>query len=642
MSKESFKRPTTEVFRKDSEKNLLGKGKDWCNPKNLPEIRKTEELLRKEEVEIKYDSGQYLVNNLWLLLGKTSLDDKARTLMHHEIRAAWDSAINEAQNGDGEDSHGFKEKKVYNLYWLSSRFKLSEKCKKLQLKDGEIQFLDKDGGVILSFSVDLKSSARKIAESKEMVEACKDERKEKGKKVAEEVVEVEKLAEVPAPKGVARPVETVESGRAERRPSEDEKLFEAVRPIEPAELVSEVAPVGPAKLVSEVGPIGPVELVSEVGPINDPVEDAVWLLKDEIRDFSNSAIELAKSQKTLRPAETAEAGRSERRAEESAKPETRSAETAGLARGRRSKEDVGPVEVVKPFEAVKSIDVPAPKGTVRSAETAESALPGRPIETVGPVEPVEPKPVVSAEELRKMAIYTTIKESHEMQQLSGQPSWWPKNAHVTIDDGPRLANNSLPRILDALDKYGIKATFFFVGAQLDFERKRNPDLLRSTLWRLINAGHQIGCHAYNHKYTFNTKEKVLEQIDKFQVALDQSLFTGKELADGKTYKVTVGRMPGGTGTHKASTIEAFKERGMEPPKYWHIETKPWERNVQKRSGKYADALRQLDEKNTPHIMLLHEYPHTGADLDKMLVAFVPGKDREHMLAKGEGRGAAPK
>ena len=38
--------------------------------------------------------------------------------------------------------------------------------------------------------MDLKSSARKIAESKEMVEACKDERKEKGKKAAEEVVEV--------------------------------------------------------------------------------------------------------------------------------------------------------------------------------------------------------------------------------------------------------------------------------------------------------------------------------------------------------------------------------------------------------------------------------------------------------------------
>ena len=54
---------------------------------------------------------------------------------------------------------------------------------------------------------------------------------------------------------------------------------------------------------------------------------------------------------------------------------------------------------------------------------------------------------------------------------------------------------------------------------------------------------------------------MLEQIDKFQVALDQSLFTGKELADGK-HTVTVGRMPGGTGTHKASTIEcAFKERG---------------------------------------------------------------------------------
>src|SRR3989338_3035507 len=250
MSKESFKRPTTEVFKKDAEKNLLGKGKDWCNPKNLPEIRGAEELLKKENVEIKYDSGQYLVNNLWLLLGKTSLGDKARTFMHHEIRAAWDSAIDEAHNEGSKDPDGFKEKKVYNLYWLSSRFKLPEKCKKLQLKDGEIRFLDKDGKAILSFSLELKSGARKIAESKEMIDACKDKRKDEGKKGAEKIAE-----------DIGPDVEILPDG-----------AVEPVEPVEPAE------------------PVAPVEATK-------PVEKAGWLLGGKVRDFANNAIKIAKSQR---------------------------------------------------------------------------------------------------------------------------------------------------------------------------------------------------------------------------------------------------------------------------------------------------------------------------------------------------------
>jgi hypothetical protein len=344
MAKESFKRPTTEVFKKDAEKNLLGKGKDWCNPKNLPEIRKTEEFLKKENVEIKYDSGQYLVNNLWLLLGKTSLDAKARTLMHHEIRAAWDSAIDEVHNEDGKDPYGFKEKKVYNLYWLSSRFKLPGKCKKLQLKDGEIRFLDKDGKAILSFSLDLKSSARKIAESEEMIAACKDERKEKGKKVAE------KIAEDTAPDVEILPGELDEPGDAEAQ-SEAVKPAEGLGPVEPAELVSELRPVEPAKLVSELGPVEPKDS---------------WFLTDKVRDFSKGVIDSAKLQKQLRPAETAEAGRSDKREEETAK----------LFEAAR------PIEPVMPAEAAKPAEFPAPKGSARAAETSESARDGRPIEAV--------------------------------------------------------------------------------------------------------------------------------------------------------------------------------------------------------------------------------------------------------------------
>jgi len=60
---------------------------------------------------------------------------------------------------------------------------------------------------------------------------------------------------------------------------------------------------------------------------------------------------------------------------------------------------------------------------------------------------------------------------------------------LTIDDGPHPA--SLPRILDTLKKYHVKATFFLVGKQV----KAHPDLVR----RILAEGHEIGNHTQDHQ-----------------------------------------------------------------------------------------------------------------------------------------------
>ena len=63
-----------------------------------------------------------------------------------------------------------------------------------------------------------------------------------------------------------------------------------------------------------------------------------------------------------------------------------------------------------------------------------------------------------------------------------------KCVYLTFDDGPipELA----PWVLDILDKYGVKATFFCVGDNV----RKHPDIYQMVLDR----GHRVGNHTFNH------------------------------------------------------------------------------------------------------------------------------------------------
>lgn len=63
-----------------------------------------------------------------------------------------------------------------------------------------------------------------------------------------------------------------------------------------------------------------------------------------------------------------------------------------------------------------------------------------------------------------------------------------KVAYLTFDDGP--IPNLTPWVLDTLDEFGVKATFFMVGENVE----RNPWLIREVSRR----GHAIGNHTMSH------------------------------------------------------------------------------------------------------------------------------------------------
>ncbi len=67
---------------------------------------------------------------------------------------------------------------------------------------------------------------------------------------------------------------------------------------------------------------------------------------------------------------------------------------------------------------------------------------------------------------------------------------YEKVCYLTFDDGPSPVTG---QVLDILDNYGIKATFFVVGNQIN----SYPQLLV----RMYEGGHSIGNHSYSHDYS---------------------------------------------------------------------------------------------------------------------------------------------
>jgi peptidoglycan/xylan/chitin deacetylase (PgdA/CDA1 family) len=86
--------------------------------------------------------------------------------------------------------------------------------------------------------------------------------------------------------------------------------------------------------------------------------------------------------------------------------------------------------------------------------------------------------------------------------------------HITFDDGPHPENT--PEILDILDRFQCKATFFLVGR----EAEKHTDLAREILAR----GHAVGFHSYAHlssrKCSFREFREDFRKLEDLERDLD--------------------------------------------------------------------------------------------------------------------------
>lgn len=155
-----------------------------------------------------------------------------------------------------------------------------------------------------------------------------------------------------------------------------------------------------------------------------------------------------------------------------------------------------------------------------------------------------------------------------------------KKVALTFDDGP--SEKYTKEILDLLDQYHVKATFFVIGSNVC----RNPDLLRLEVAR----GHEIGNHTFTHPH--------LKKVD--QVSLEDEL---QKTADavyaisGKRLKLF--RPP--EGYRSEAVASATQNLGYQQV-FWTIDTTDWAHN----STKNIVATIKKNVKDGS-IILMHDY-----------------------------------
>lgn len=111
-----------------------------------------------------------------------------------------------------------------------------------------------------------------------------------------------------------------------------------------------------------------------------------------------------------------------------------------------------------------------------------------------------------------------------------------KVVYLTFDDGPSTTNT--PQVLDVLDKYNIKATFFILGKSLE-EGKEAEDILK----RIASDGHAIGNHTYGHDYDFLYPGRTINP-DNFMSEINKCNERIKKVL-GDDFDTRVIRFPGG-------------------------------------------------------------------------------------------------
>jgi peptidoglycan/xylan/chitin deacetylase (PgdA/CDA1 family) len=159
-----------------------------------------------------------------------------------------------------------------------------------------------------------------------------------------------------------------------------------------------------------------------------------------------------------------------------------------------------------------------------------------------------------------------------------------KHVALTFDDGPGA--NTTGKVLDALEKYGCRATFFVVGSNIN-------DKTGKLLKREAELGCEIGNHSYSHANLASLSSSAIKnQLAKTDKKVKK--YTGK--------KPALCRTPYGAGS---KTV--LKAMGR-PNILWSVDTLDWKYRNTKRLVSYVKK-----QAKDGSIILMHDIHKSTAN-----------------------------
>lgn len=187
-----------------------------------------------------------------------------------------------------------------------------------------------------------------------------------------------------------------------------------------------------------------------------------------------------------------------------------------------------------------------------------------------------------------------------------------KVIYLTFDDGPTRDNTF--DILDTLDTFGIKASFFTVGEDIKLWKDR--------MVATVDRGHLVACHSHTHRFdvVYSSINAFLDEVRQYENALKEAIGEDKF---NKMPKII--RFPGGTNNARLSTEDALKY--ISAVRDYGYRVYDWTALTGDAEGKndaqvfiscLSSGLEKAKKNNEPLIVLMHDKWSTNEALSDII------------------------
>lgn len=170
---------------------------------------------------------------------------------------------------------------------------------------------------------------------------------------------------------------------------------------------------------------------------------------------------------------------------------------------------------------------------------------------------------------------------------------------LTFDDGPDPLETG--SILEVLHQYDAKCTFFAIGKRI----AAYPEVAR----RVIDEGHELANHTYNHVY-------FKKPISGRQIQEELEL-TEQEIVKVSGRHSSLFRPPG--GMYDETLVDVSNSMGLKPVLWsWHQDTRDWNR-----PGVWNISSHVIRNAKSGDIVLFHDHVHGRSQTKEALKIILP-------------------